>query len=138
MNAFNRFVVAVIALAWLAALGLSLFLIWDEERAIDISTSSVRFGFDLMLSSRSDQVLATIIVGLLAFPGLMLLAMQFVPARGRPVEDRRVTDRYGRLEQRIDALQQELARERTRPADTPRPEPADHPRRWRFLGSARH
>jgi hypothetical protein len=147
MNAFNRFVIALFSLAWCAALGVGLWLVWDQSRSIDFTSGGVELAFDIVLSSQAEQILASIIIGALALPALMLLMMQLTPSRRRPVEDKATADRYTRLEREVESLKRQLEHERPRVVDTKiedkrvddtRIEPARPHRRWRFLSGARH
>jgi len=138
MNTFNRMFIAVLAMAWIAALAGVLYLTW-ENRAITITSENLMLDFDIITSSRAEQILATLIVAALGVPALGLLLAEFLP-RGRV---REVRDRdYDRLQQRVDTLQQRLDSERLvdrveRPEVT-RPERHDaiepqRRRRWGFL-----
>jgi len=138
MNLFNRMFIAVLAMAWIAALAGVLYLIW-ENRAITINSENLMLDFDIITSSRAEQILATLIVAALGIPALGLLLAEFLP-RGRV---REVKDRdYDRLQQRVDTLQQRLDSERhpervertevTRPERHDAMEPQRR-RRWGFL-----
>jgi hypothetical protein len=140
MNTFNRMFVALLAIAWCAALAGVLYLIW-ENRAISIDTENLVLSFDILTSSRAEQILATLVVVAVGLPALGLLMAEFMPHRKRDVHEVKDMREYDRLQQRVDALQQRLDAERhvdrtptpvvARPerhemAETPR-------RRWNFF-----
>jgi len=139
MNLFNRMFIAVLAMAWIAALAGVLYLIW-ENQAITITSENLMLDFDIITSSRAEQILATLIVAALGVPALGLLLAEFLP-RGRVREVRDARD-YDRLQQRVDTLQQRLDSERhadrvertevTRPERHDAVEPQRR-RRWGFL-----
>jgi hypothetical protein len=137
MNTFNRMFVALLAIAWCAALAGILYLIW-EERVISVDSENLVLSFDIITSSRAEQILATLVVATLGVPALGLLMAEFLPRRHATPEVKDMRD-YDRLQQRVDTLQQRLDAERraertevTRPerhegmVETPR-------RRWGFF-----
>jgi hypothetical protein len=113
MNTFNRLFVALLGFVWLVGLAGILYLVWNEDRTINIDTENLVFNFDIITSGRAEQILASFILGSLAIPALGLLAAEFLPRRGwrdwRGVEEAR---EYARLQVRADALQEQLANER--------------------------
>jgi len=117
MNAFNRAFIALLALAWIAALGAAIWLIWDQSRVIDITSSSVNLNFDIIADTRAEQILATIVAAALMLPALMLLLLELKPSRRRDeayVANDRDNDR---MQSRIDSLEKDLERERARNDD---------------------
>jgi len=143
MNTFNRMFIAVLAMAWIAALAGVLYLIW-ENRAITITSENLMLDFDIITSSRAEQILASLVIAALGVPALGLLLAEFLP-RGRV---REVKDRdYDRLQQRVDTLQQRLDSERhadrVERTEVTRPERHDaiepqRRRRWGLFARSHH
>jgi hypothetical protein len=165
MSGFNRAFMSLLLLAWCAALGGLMYLVWYQDRIVDLSNRVFRLNFDVITNSRSDQILATIVLGALMLPALLLLLMELKPSRrrvdvrdrerevaherempGEPVRDAR----YSELESRVETLQRRLDEEhriQSRP-ETPvadvesregqSPRHREQERRgWRFLPSRR-
>ena len=57
-------------------LAAGLLLIWDRERAIAIDEESWSLGLDINLVTQAEQILGTIIIGVLILPAVVLLALQ--------------------------------------------------------------
>ena len=141
MNAVNRGIMSLLVIAWIAALAGILVLVWDRSLSLNLEETFATLDFDVFAETRAEQILATIILGVLALPALMLLLFEVKPS-GRRDEVHANGDR-GReaaLEARVDTLQRELDSER-RGADKAvdkavtyddRDESAGR-RRWRFF-----
>jgi hypothetical protein len=110
MNAFNRVFVSLLALMWCAVLGGALLMVWDLNRQIDWNHANFRAVFDVISLTRSEQILGTIVIGLLLLPAVMLMAFEMKPS-GRDARD---MHRDG-LEKRVEAMQRQLEAERRRP-----------------------
>ena len=157
MAGMNRLFVAVFALAWIGLLALVGWLVWDQARFLEFNDLGINFNFDVNADARSEQILATIVLGALALPPLGMLAMQMRRSRGRrdkvdarAVELERTHDneRYTKLELQVADLERRLESERetNRRLETDieraRPEVASatdtrHSRRWHLpTGSA--
>ena len=121
MTTFNRAFVALWTCLWCAGLAVGLLLVWD--RALDISADSawITGNFNLIFDTRAEQILATIILGALALPALLLLAMELVPQRGALDRGMRHRDEsYGALQARVEGLEKRLSDERDLRKDTQR------------------
>ncbi len=115
MNAFNRAFIALLALAWVAALGAAIWLVWDQSRLIEIDTSAVQLNFDLIATTQAEQILATIIAAALMLPALMLLAFEMKPSRRRDMVLATANEGDVRkMQSRIDSQEKDLAEERAR------------------------
>lgn len=124
MNAINRIFVAILALAWIALLGFIAYLVWNPGEFVEVSGSTVNARFDVLLETTAEQTLASIVIGLLMLPAVMLLLME-ATVRDRRVGDataeaKLAHDRNKRLEARVSELEKELESERKRDADTVR------------------
>jgi hypothetical protein len=139
MNTFNRTFVALLALAWLAALAGVLYLVWEQSRTIDIDTQNLVFNFDVIMSGRAEKILASLILMALAIPALGLLAAEFLPRRARgDLQGMGDAHGYEQLQGRIDALQKQLDSQRQaqpveRTEDREVTESREPRRRWGFL-----
>lgn len=124
MNAVNRLFVVLLSLAWIALMAGLVYLVWNPGEFIEVTGSTVRSRFEILLDTTSEQTLASIVLGLLMLPAVMLLFMEAT------VRDRRAADasaelklerdRNRQLSSRIDGLEKELGRERKEDADTVR------------------
>ena len=118
MNAFNRAFVALLALGWVAALGAAIWLVWDQSRVIEISSSSVNLNFDIIANTQAEQILATIIAAALMLPAIMLLAFELKPSRRHDMVLETASESDVRkMQSRIGTLEQDLAEERARNDD---------------------
>jgi C4-dicarboxylate-specific signal transduction histidine kinase len=145
--------VGLFALAWLAVLGLLGWLTWEQSRFVEISDFGLDFRLDIDAATRSEQILATIVLAALALPPLALLLFQFRRSRDKRVDrvaEREHSDeRYSRLESQISDLERRLQGERevnrhlesdierARPGSTSDAQPAaaadsHRSRRWRL------
>lgn len=138
MSGLNRFLVVFFALAWLAALGVVLWLVWDQGRIIEVNDGGIEVLFDVTLE-RAEQILASIILGALALPPLAMLLMQLKRSRPRRIEQPVADDRIAQLQGQVDALERRLRESPSEPArpavvstDERHDEPAREPRsrRW--------
>jgi hypothetical protein len=141
MAGFNRFCIILIALAWCAAIGVALWLVWDQSRFLEINDGGLEFRIDVTLE-RAEQILATIILVALGLPALAVMLMELRPSQPRygPAQ----MDRIEQLQRRIDSLERQL---RQQPA-TPEPSASDDrreampppssSRRWRLPLASRH
>lgn len=140
MNAFNRAFIALLALAWVAALGAAVWLIWDQARVLTIDSETIALNFDIIANTRAEQLLATIIAGALMLPALFLLALELKPTRRRDLVTATADEGDVRkMQARIDSLERDLAAERARSeevrirqAEDGRPRPAAT-RRWHLF-----
>jgi len=115
MNAFNRAFIAVMALAWVALLGAAIWLVWDQSRVAEISSSSVNLNFDIIASTQAEKILATIIAGAAMLPAMMLLAFEMKPSRRHDMVVQTASERDVRKMQSHEReLERELAEERAR------------------------
>ena len=114
MNAFNRALLALIALAWCALMVGLLFLVWDEGRIVDINNDAFQLRFDIELASQSSRILASIILGALLLLGVLLLVRELLPSGRR--DKRRIDE----VQRRVEELQHQLDQERAskRPMDS--------------------
>lgn len=138
MGGLNRLIVVVFAFAWLAVLGLALWLVWDQSRFVEVNDGGIEFLFDVTLA-RAEQILASIILGALALPPLAMLLMQLKRSRPRHIDQPAENDRLAQLQAQIDSLERRLGREDAadRPTeanvndhrDEPAKEPTPHRRR---------
>jgi hypothetical protein len=115
MNAFNRAFIAIMALAWIAVLGAAIWLVWDQSRVAEISSSSVNLNFDIIANTQAEKILATIIAGAAMLPALMLLALEMKPSRRRDMVVQTASERDVRKMQSHEReLERDLAEERAR------------------------
>lgn len=115
MNAFNRGFLALLALAWIAALAGIIWLIWDQSRVLDITSSSVSLNFDVIADTQAEKILATIVAVALMLPALLLFVLELKPSRRSDAEVVRATDNNrGEMQSRIDSLEKDLKEERSR------------------------
>ena len=119
MNSFNRAFIALLALAWVAALGAAIWLVWDQARLIDITSNSVNLNFDIIADTQAEKILATIVAGAAMLPALILLGLEMKPSRRRDVAAVGAQDdnETRRMQARIDSLERDLAAERGRKDD---------------------
>jgi hypothetical protein len=147
MNAINRIFVATLALAWLAVVGALIYLVWNPGEFIQVSGSTLSGRFEILTATTAEQTLATIILGLLMLPSMMLLIMEATVRDHRTAdlgaEAKLERDRNKRLESRISDLEKQLEAERKHDAeavrrmadrDVDRTERATPPRRWHLFG----
>jgi hypothetical protein len=113
MNVFNRGFLTLLALAWIAALAVGIWLVWDESRFVEISNNALSLNFDLFANTESERILATIIAVALMLPALGLLMLEMKPSRHREVAD----SDSRRMQDRISTLERELGEERQRNKD---------------------
>jgi hypothetical protein len=140
MNSFNRGFIALLALGWIAALAAGIWLVWDQSRLIEITSSSVNLNFDIIADTQAEQILATIVAGALMLPALLLLALELKPGRRRDMAVAAANDGDSRkMQSRIDSLEKDLREERSRNEslrnrDVDRDRvPADGSRRWHLF-----
>jgi hypothetical protein len=115
MNAFNRGLIALLALAWIAVLGAAIWLVWDQSRLVEIDTSAIKLNFDLIADTRAEQILATIIAAVLMLPALLLLGFEMKPNRRRDIAAQTADEGDVRkMQGRIDSLERDLTNERAR------------------------
>lgn len=122
MIVFNRSFVALLALAWCAALALGAYLIWDQSRNMNFERSWLQLHLDLIFETQAERILATIATAALALPALLLLAMELTPSGGARYSrgDRRRDESYGALQAKVDTLQKRLDDEQSRRRDVER------------------
>lgn len=115
MNTFNRGLLAILALAWIAVLAAGIWMIWDQTRVIDISSNAVSLNFDIVANTQAERILGTIIAAALMFPALMLLLLELKPSRRRDmvVQTANESDVH-KMQDRIGTLERDLAEERAR------------------------
>jgi hypothetical protein len=118
MSVFNRSFLALLTLAWCAALALGAYLIWDQSRNINFDGSWLQFRLDLIFETQAERILATIATAALALPALLLLAMELTPSGARHSgSDRRRDESYGALQAKVDTLQKRLDDEQSHRRD---------------------
>src|SRR5688572_19185694 len=124
VNAINRLFIATLSLAWIALMGFLVYLVWTPNEFIEVTNSSMNTRFELLLETTAEQTLATIVLGILMLPAVMLLIMEATvrDTRAREVgaEAKLERDRNKQLTSRIDELEKQLENERKRDADTVR------------------
>ena len=116
--AFNRTIVGLFALIWIGVLVLAGWLIWDQARVLTLNEMGIDFRFDIVADQRSEQILGTIILAVLALPPLALLLAAMRPQRRdavpvEPVESQTHLaiangERLARLEERIVGMDRRL------------------------------
>lgn len=115
MNAFNRGVIALLALAWVAVLGAAIWLVWDQSRLVEIDSSAIQLNFDLISDTQAERILATIIAAALMLPALLLLGFEMKPSRRRDMVLATANEGDVRkMQSRIDSLEKDLTEERAR------------------------
>ena len=124
MNAINRMFIALLSLAWIALMAGLVYLVWNPGEFIEINGSTVATRFQILLDTSAEQTLASIVLGVLMLPAVMLLFMEAT------VHDRRASDasaelklerdRNKALSTRVSDLEKELGRERKDDAETVR------------------
>ena len=153
MNAVNRTFVALIALAWLALMGLIAYLVWNPGQFIEVTGSTLNARFEVVLDTTAERTLASIVIGLLMVPAVMLLMIEATAFDRRAgdlgIEAKLEHDRNMRLQSRVSELEKQLESERRRASEAPRPaaerEPSvatqdagpgrlTIPRRWHLFG----
>ena len=118
MNAFNRAFIALLALAWVAVLGAAIWLIWDQSRVVEITSSSLNLNFDIIANTQAEKILATIIAGAAMLPALMLLLLEMKPSRRHDMVVQTASERDVRKMQSHEReLDRDLAEERARNDD---------------------
>jgi hypothetical protein len=136
MNSFNRGFIALLALGWIALLGAAIWLVWDQSRLIEITSSSVNLNFDIVADTQAEQILATIIAAALMLPALMLLAFEMKPSRSRDTATANEGDVH-KMQSRIDSLEKDLTEERARNENLRRRDNGDvsagNSRRWHLF-----
>jgi uncharacterized protein YlxW (UPF0749 family) len=114
----------MLSLAWIALMAGLVYLVWNPGEFIEISGSTVKSRFEILLDTTSEQTLASIVLGLLMLPAVMLLFMEATVRDHRAAdanaELKLERDRNRQLSSRIDGLEKELGRERKEDADTVR------------------
>jgi hypothetical protein len=124
VNAVNRMFVALLSLAWIALMAGLVYLVWNPGEFIELNGSTVATRFEILLDTTAEQTLATIVLGLLMLPAVMLLFMEAT------IHDRRASDasaelklerdRNRALSTRVNDLEKELGREHKEDAETVR------------------
>jgi len=115
MNAFNRAFMTLLSLAWIAALGAAIWLIWDQSRLIEVDTNAITLNFDLIANTQAEKILATIIAGALMLPALLLLGFEMKPSRRRDMVVQTASERDVRkMQSRQQSLEKDLMEERVR------------------------
>ena len=124
MNAVNRLFIATLSLAWIALMGFLVYLVWTPGEFIEVTNSGTNFRFELLFDTTAEQTLASIGLGILMLPAVMLLIMEATVrdtrARDVSAEARLERDRNKQLTSRIEDLEKQLENERKRDADTVR------------------
>jgi hypothetical protein len=124
VNAVNRFFVAILALGWIALMGAIAYLVWNPGEFVEISGSTLNARFEVLLDTTAEQTLASIVIGLLMLPAVMLLLMEATVhdrrAGALSAEARTERDRSKQLESRVHDLEGQLDSERKRDAATVR------------------
>jgi hypothetical protein len=138
MSSFNRGFIALLALGWIALLGAAIWLVWDQSRLVEITSSSVNLSFDIVADTRAEQILATIIAVALMLPALMLLAFEMKPSRGRDTVPATANEGdVHQMQSRIDTLEKDLTEERARNENLRRRDnggvSAGNSRRWHLF-----
>src|SRR5688572_21514684 len=109
MNAVNRLFIALLSLAWIGLMGFLVYLVWTPNEFIEINNSSMNTRFELLLETTAEQTLATIGLGILMLPAVMLLIMEATmrDSRAREVgaEARLEHDRNKQLQSRVEDLE---------------------------------
>lgn len=115
MNSVNRVFMTLLALAWVAAMGAGIWLVWDQARLIEITSNSVNLNFDIVANTQAEKILATIIAGALMLPALMLLAFETKPSR-RPDMVLQTANEgdVRKMQSQMSSLEKDLAEERAR------------------------
>lgn len=115
MNAFNRAFIALLALAWVAVLGAAIWLIWDQSRIVELTSSSVNLNFDIIADTEAERMLATLAAGALMLPALMLLTFEIKPSGHRNVVTQSTSEGdVNKMQGRMASLEKDLAEERAR------------------------
>jgi len=124
VNAVNRLFIATLSLAWIALMGFLVYLVWTPGEFIEVTNSGTNFRFELLFDTTAEQTLASIGLGILMLPAVMLLIMEATVrdtrARDMSAEARLERDRNKQLTSRIEDLEKQLENERKRDADTVR------------------
>jgi hypothetical protein len=124
VNAVNRLFVTLLSLAWIALMAGLVYLVWNPGEFIEVNGSTLTSRFEILLNTTSEQTLASIVLGLLMLPAVMLLFMEATvrDTRAREVgaEARLERDRNKQLTSRVDELEKQLETERKRDADVVR------------------
>src|SRR5215207_8683026 len=116
--------IALLSLAWIALMAGLVYMVWNPGEFIEINGSTVATRFEILLDTTAEQTLASIVLGLLMLPAVMLLLMEAT------VHDRRASDasaelklerdRNKALSSRVSGLEKELGREHKEDAETVR------------------
>jgi hypothetical protein len=134
MNAFNRAFLSILALVWCGVLAGAAWLVWNQTRFVEIDGSNLALNFDLIMTGRAEQILASILIALLALPALGVLGFELRPRHERVGS---MDANTHALEARVESLQRQLDDERRRMnAPTRTAAAAAHEtsgRHWRFL-----
>jgi hypothetical protein len=108
MQIFNRLFASLMAIAWGVLLGWLLFVVWRQGQSASIESSRIHFNLGFSFST-SEQILATIVLGVLMLPAAFLLGLELFGFRRSPAErefaGRRGPARYETLESRIARLE---------------------------------
>jgi len=100
------------------------YLVWNPGEFIEVSGSTLSSRFEILLDTTSEQTLASIVLGLLMLPAVMLLFMEATvhDTRAREVgaEARLEHDRNKQLTSRVNELEKQLETERKHDAETVR------------------
>jgi len=109
MHVFNRLFASLIAIAWGVLLGYLLFVVWRPAQSPSIESDSIHFNLGFTFTT-SEQILASIVIGVLMLPAAFLLGLElFGFGRRSPAErefsGRRGAGRYETLESRIARLE---------------------------------
>lgn len=118
MNAINRMFIALLSLAWIALMAGLVYLVWNPGEFLEINGSTVSTRFEILVDTTAEQTLASIVLGLLMLPAVMLLFMEAtVYDRAADTAQLKLErDRNRALSSRVNDLEKELGRERK--ADT--------------------
>jgi hypothetical protein len=124
VNAVNRMFIALLSLAWIALMAGLAYLVWNPGEFIEVNGSTVSSRFEILLDTTAEQTLASIVLGLLMLPAVMLLLMEAT------VHDRRSSDasaelklerdRNKQLTSRMSDLEKQLESERKRDGEAVR------------------
>jgi hypothetical protein len=96
-------------------MGAAIWLVWDQSRVVEITSSSVNLNFDIVADTQAEQILATIVAAALMLPALMLLMFEMKPSRSHEMV--LATANEGdvhKMQSRIDSLEKDLTEERSR------------------------
>ena len=107
MQVFNRLFASLIAIAWGVLLGWLLFIVWRPGEGAKIESDSIHFNLAFNFTT-SEQVLATVVIGVLMLPAAFLLGLELFGFRGRSPAQREFAGRRGAA--RYETLESRIAR----------------------------